>query len=169
MKYSMRSNVLFDEKNNRLAYIHASASYLKSKIRSADGEIISAEFRMNSSYDARDHEYVVFDRASNVLAAAKPQYSDSDDPMLHGWPLNRAPLVDGLNITLNGNDFELTRIGYPKYEIRDASGKLVLGLGYSPLMKTWSVSGTNCFSPLLICGIICFCKYLEFENEAVFL
>ena len=22
---------------------------------------------------------------------------------------------------------------------------------------------------LLICGIICFCKYLEFENEAVFL
>ena len=72
MKYSMRSNVLFDEKNNRLAYIHA-------------------------------------------------------------------------------------------------SGKPVLGLGYSPLMKTWSVNGKSCFSPLLICGIICFCKYLEFENEAVFL
>ena len=165
----MKSNFLYDEKNNRLAYIHTSASYLKNKIRSEDGEIISAEFRMNSSYDARDHEYVITDRASKVLAAAKPQYSGSDDPMLHGWPLNRAPLVDGLNITVQGNDFELTRIGYPKYEIKDASGKFVLGLGYSPLMKTWSVSGTNCFSPLLICGIICFCKYLEFENEAVFL
>ena len=169
MKYSMKSNVLFDEKNNRLAYIHASTSYLRSKIRSPDGEIISAELRMNSSYDARDHEYVVFDRASNILAAAKPQYSDSEDPMLHNWPLNRAPLVDVLNITVNGNDFELTRIGYPTYEIKDASGKLVLGLGYSPLMKVWSVNGTNCFSPSLICGIICFCKYLEFENEAVFL
>lgn len=169
MKYSMRSNVLFDEKNRRLAYIHASASYLKSKIRSADGEIIIAEFRMNSSYDARDHEYVVTDKSSNVIATAKPQYSDSDDPMLHGWPLNRAPLVDSLNITVNGDDFKLTRIGYPKYEIKDTSGKLVLGLGYSPLMKTWSLNGTNCFSPLLICGIICFCKYLEFENEAVFL
>ena len=169
MKYSMRSNVLFDEKNNRLAYIHASASYLKSKIRSADGEIISAELRMNSSYDARDHEYVVFDRSSNVIATAKPQYSDSDDPGIYGWSLNRAPLVDNLNITINENDFELTRIGYPKYEIKDASGRLVLGLGYSPLTKTWSVNGRNCFSPLLICGIICFCKYLEFENEAVFL
>ena len=169
MKYSMKSNFLYDEKNNRLAYIHTSASYLKNKIRSEDGEIISAEFRMNSSYDARDHEYVITDRASKVLAAAKPQYSDSDDPMLYGWPLNRAPLVDCLNITVNGNDFELTRIGYPKYEIKDASGKFVLGLGYSPLMKTWSVHGNNCFSPLLICGIICFCKYLEFENEAVFL
>ena len=169
MKYSMKSNVLFDEKNNRIAYIHASASYLKSKIRSIDGEIISAEFRMNSSYDARDHEYVVFDRASNVLAAARSQYSDSDDPLIHGWPLNRAPLVDSLNITVNGKDFELARIGYPKYEIKDESGKLVLGLGYSPLMKTWSVNGTNCFSPLLICGMICFYKYLEFENEAVFL
>jgi hypothetical protein len=124
---------------------------------------------MNSSYDARDHEYVVFDRASNVLADARPQYSDSDDPLIHGWPLNRAPLVDSLNITVNGKDFELARIGYPKYEIKDESGKLVLGLGYSPLMKTWSVNGTNCFSPLLICGMICFCKYLEFENEAVFL
>lgn len=169
MKYSMRSNVLFDEKNNRLAYIHASASYLRSKIRSADGEIISAEFRMNSSYDARDHEYVVYDRASKVLAAAKPKYSYSDDPELCGWSMNRAPLVDVLNITVNGKDFELTRIGYPKYEIKDASGKPVLGLGYSPLMKTWSVNGTDCFAPLLICGIICFCKYLEFENEAVFL
>ena len=39
----------------------------------------------------------------------------------------------------------------------------------SSLMKTWSVNGTNSFSPLLICGIICFCKYLEFENEAIFL
>lgn len=169
MKYSMKSNVLFDEKNNKIAYISSSMSYLKSKIRSADGEIISAEFRMNSSYDARDHEYVVFDRASNVLAAAKPRYSDSDDPLLHGWPLNRAPLVDCLNITVNGENFELTRIGYPKYEIKDGSGKLVLGLGYSPLMKTWRVNGDNCFSPLLICGMICFCKYLEFENEAVFL
>lgn len=165
----MKSNFLYDEKNNRLAYIHTSVSYLKNKIRSEDGEIISAEFRMNSSYDARDHEYVITDRASKVLAAAKPKYSDSDDPTLHGWPLNRAPLVDCLNITVNGNDFELTRIGYPKYEIKDASGKFVLGLGYSPLMKTWSVHGNNCFSPLLICGIICFCKYLEFENEAVFL
>lgn len=169
MKYVMRSNTLFDEKNNKRAYIHASASYLKSVIRSENGEIINAELRMNSSYDAHKHEYVMTDNESNVIASARPRYSKDEDPDQNGWPLNRAPLVDEASLTIRGGIYKIIRVGYPKYEIRDSAGRLMLGTAYSPLMKNWNIYASKSLSPEIICAIVIFCKYLEFENDAVIL
>lgn len=170
MKYYLKSKVFYDEKNVRHAYIQSTSSYLKSHIRSADGkEILTTELRMNSSYDARKHEYLLTDSNSKTIASAHPHYATSDTPEIYGWPLCRTPEIDNLSLKVNENSYQIIRIGYPKYEIRDSSGKLVLGLSYSLIAKQWSVYTNNHFAPTIICGIVSFCQYLEFENDAIFI
>lgn len=167
MKYSMRSNILFDENNNRCARVSSSASYLKNKICSSAERMLNTELRMNSSFDANDHEFILTDSDAKVIAYAKPRYSKSEDPHLNGWPLNRAPLVDEAILKIEGEVYVITRVGYPKYELRDSNGVLVLGAAYSSLMRNWSIYTKDRFTPDIVCAIVVFCKYLEFENEAV--
>ena len=170
MKYYLKSQIFYDEKNNRRAYIQSTPTYLKSYIRDSDGnEMLTAELRMNSSHDARRHEYLLTDSNLKTVASARPYYAESDTPEIYGWPFCRTPEIDNLSLKVNENSYEIVRIGYPKYEIRDSLGNLVLGLSYSLIARQWNVYADNHFTEAIICGIILFCQYLEFENDVIIL
>lgn len=81
----------------------------------------------------------------------------------------RTPEIDNLSLKVNENSYEIVRIGYPKYEIRDSLGDSVLELRYSLIARQWSVYTDNHFTAPIICGIILFCQYLEFENDVIVL
>lgn len=170
MKYVMKSGILYF--NDILsAQIKGTFVGPEKEIYSANGaltmrtNIMNLEVPANEISDVCHRQYIIFDKAGNKCAIAKPDYTEADDPTVAGWPICRMPKIDHAQIVIAGKEYLLIMQNNQNYSLYQKTGKIIIQVFHRGLEGGWDIEATNDFAPEMICGIFVFCKYIEQENE----
>ena len=109
-------------------------------------------------------EYRLTDSTGKEYMKAYPHYAPEDDPSINGWPLNRLPRIDTLEIDMNRH-YVMTMLNASNYSLCREDGKEVMRIIHRGLIGGWHIEECAGFSLEIICGLYEFCRYLEQENE----
>ena len=105
MEYIMKSGNLFLN-DTLLVRIKSTFAGSEKKIFAADGELLmltdicNLKAPLNERGNIRYRQYAMLDRNGKECAVAKPDYAESDDPAVVGWPICRMPRVDHAQICI---------------------------------------------------------------------
>lgn len=172
MNYTMKSGILYEEETSQaLATIKSVLMGSTKKIYADNSESsLSTDIRgmdagQEHSGDVRFKEYVLTDQDQNILALAHPGYADGDDPTVTGWPICRMPRTDHAQILIGDREYLLTMHNSQNYSLKDMHGAEVLKIIHRGISGGWRLEGNHDFTPVLLCGLFTFCRYIEQENE----
>ena len=173
MTYIMRAGTLYF---NDIVSARIKGTFIGSekKIYSANDSILmytdiaNLELPPNKAGNVRYRQYILFDGSGNKCAVANPDYAEGDDPTVVGWPLCRMPRVDHAKVVFDKNEYLLVMQNNQNYLLSDKSGKSVMQIFHRGIVGGWNIEAMDDFAPEIICGIFVFCKYIEQENEFLF-
>lgn len=170
--YLIHTGVLSDQDgNDPLAKISNIILGPEKKIRVLKN---GREYRVESYVDAEQYdpltlegkEYRMFDPEGNKCLCAHPHYAAEDDPEVNGWPINRLPRIDTLEVDMKRH-YILTMYNPSNYALKDDRGNEVLKFMHRGLIGGWTVEDEAGFTPEILCALFTFSRYLEHENEFV--
>ena len=79
--------------------------------------------------------------------------------------LSNTSKVNHIFVVMNNVDYVLNRVSRQLYELCDDYGKVIMKIKHRGIQGGWYIETFSPFKPDIICGIFCFCRYLEQENE----
>jgi len=171
MKYTMKAGVLYQNEKKMLARLEGSFCSPARSVFLADGTLILQTDIQNlnipdgKTRDVRFKHYIIFDKAGEECAIAKPDYAKEDDPDIVGWPLCRMPKVDHAKFLYHNGEYILSMQNSQNYSLAEISGKIIVQIFHRGLAGGWDIEADDDFAPEMICGIFALCKYMEHENE----
>ena len=132
------------------------------------------EYLVESAVDSKRYdpltlkgkEYRMTDSEGRKCLYAYPHYAAEDDPKVNGWPINRLPRIDTLDVVMKQH-YTLTMYNPSNYSLKDDRGNEVLKFMHRGLIGGWTVEDEGGFSPEILCALFTFSRYLEHENEFV--
>lgn len=175
MEYIMKSGALCSGLAGApLARITSSLSGpQKTILLQGEAPALTADIRFtddaqNRRGDVRCSRYVLVDAQGQICASAQPGYAAGEDPDVAGWPLCRLPRVDHAQAVVLGERYTLTMHNSQNYSLKDADGREALRVMHRGLVGGWTIEDARGFSPEILCGLFVFCRYIEQENEFMF-
>lgn len=170
MEYIMKSGNLFLN-DTLLVRIKSTFAGSEKKIFAADGELLmltdicNLKAPLNERGNIRYRQYAMLDRNGKECVVAKPDYAESDDPAVVGWPICRMPRVDHAQICIGKKEYLLSMQNSQNYFLSEKQGKTVVQITHRGLCGGWDIDAADDFAPEIICAIFVFCRYIEQENE----
>lgn len=171
MQYMMKSGILFDANEKKIAQIKGTFGRVMKTIflsdssmqYQADIDIIDVPGKKNA--DIHNRVYVLKNDRGEVLMEAHPGYAKDDDPDKVGWPICRAPKVDHAEVRTADNIYILVMHNSQNYALQSKNGTPVLQIMHKGISGGWTIDTTENFCAEVICGLFIFCRYIEQENE----
>ena len=117
------------------------------------------------SGDVRNKRYVIRDMEGHTYASGRPEYANSEAPEKKGWPVNRLPMADDVDMYMEDRHFHIHMNNSRNYDISDGKGAHSMNIRHKGLKGGWDIETEGRLKPEDICGIFVFCRYLERENE----
>ena len=175
MEYHMRAGVLYNGTGDRsLASIRTVFHSQEKKIFGPDGKLLArTTIRQRLGLSGAENgvekrEYVLYGQQEEECAVAHPAYCDQDAPERTGWPVCHTPLADHAQLLLKGQKGLLKMCDGAHYTLCGADGRLLLQLTHRGMLGGWDLRGPEGFSAEFLCGLFVFCRYLEKENEMLY-
>lgn len=176
MKYKMKSGVLFSEDGQRpLMKIKGTiGSNIKSILNSQDVTVYKTMITPVNA-DEKDageignRQYIAVGENSEICFSAVPEYSESDDPAVNGWPVCRMPRVDTARLELNGKSYIIVMQNSQYYYISDENGTKAAEIMHRGIGGGWNIESKGEFKAEQLCVLFVFCRYIEQENEFIVL
>ena len=171
MRYCMRGGVLTVEGGKSLMKLKSLFSSPEKRVLSMNDEpvaktiIRSRAHKAANDADVRSHAYVLLDDLGIEIAVACPDYAEGDDPIVVGWPICRMPKVDHAWVDMGETTYLLHMFSSQNYQLMDKEGRIAVRIVHRGLTGGWNIDATDPFSPVFLCGLFAFCRYIEQENE----
>lgn len=172
MKYLMKSGTLYDETGAcPLARIRNGLVGPARRVLLPDDTVVvhtdvrAIDAAPEHRGDARCSEYVLLDRQDRIIASARPNYAEGENPDTAGWPIHRLPRVDHALVSLGDADFLLMMHNSQYYALRDGGGQELLRILHRGVCGGWTLEDEHGFTLEMLCGLYVFCRYIEQENE----
>lgn len=172
MRYQMKGGALYRQgEETPLAKIRGGVCGPEREIICPEGNIVlRTDIHVTESPhrqwgNVHWREYVMYSEPKSLWACARPKYADGEDPSEGGWPICRMPRVNHALVTIENKPYELTMESSRSYCLQDQLGKTLVTVTHRGIAGGWDVDADEEFTPILLCGLFVFCRYLEQENE----
>ncbi len=172
MFYILKSGFLYEESTGaKVAQIKNNLCDSKKNIFLLDEsnmfqtDVIVKDDTDKKQGDVRTKSYLLNNMKNDILIKAEPQYAETDNPDLVGWPISHLPKVDHATVKIGNISYELVMHNSQNYALVDENKDIVMQIMHQGIMGGWKLDSKEEFSPEMLCGLFVFCRYIEQENE----
>ncbi|WP_077611389.1 hypothetical protein [Clostridium sp. Marseille-P2415] len=171
MKYYIKSGSLYrikDEQSMTRIVTVKDPAFTTKKCLEAENKEFYTDIRLhNTAGNLNDSEYVLYDKSKNCIAAAKPKF----DPDIHDWSVTQVLHVNCASVDIKGIPYELHMLNSQNYRLTRHDSTIAVEIIQNGISGGWTVTieKENEFEPVILLGVFFFCRYLEKENECVFI
>lgn len=167
MKYVLKSSVLYRE-DIPAARIGRRLGTAERDIYVPDGTHMMhtrIADSADSTGDVRSRRYILEDLRNHTEIEAVPGYAEDEDPKVYGWPLSHIPRTDRADLKIMDQPYRLVMLNSQNYALYGEDGKAAVQIVHRGISGGWNIEAGRQFSPVLLCGLFVFCRYIESENE----
>lgn len=171
MKYYIKSGSLYrkkDEQSMTRIVTVKDPVFTAKKCLEAENKEYYTDIRLpKTAGNLNDSEYVLCGKSRNCIASAKPKF----DPDIHDWSVTQVLHVNCAAVEIKGIPYKLHMLNSQNYRLTRNDSTIAVEIIQDGISGGWTVNIENEteFEPVILSGIFFFCRYLEKENEYVFL
>ena len=113
--------------------------------------------------NAGGRRYLLLDASGSTVGFAVPECAPGEDPD----PLCRMPKIDRARLNLHGAEYELVMESPQRYVLLSEDAAIV-HITHRGLSGGWDIAAPAALSPADLCALFAFSRYIEKENEYLF-